>query len=121
MKQFCVPAFISKLSTLVGDNSLRLTVDCQEMSPEQEAELLRIKRKQGWFFFLESPSEDIDLDELPEIRLDDGEKSPSERLRAVYWRYWNQNYESGAIKLDFDVWYRTQMNRLIESVKEKLN
>lgn len=55
MKQFCVPAFISKLTTLVGDNTLRLTVDCQEMTTDQEAELLRLKRKQGWFFFLNAP------------------------------------------------------------------
>ena len=120
MKQLCVPAFISKLTTLVGDNTLRLTVDCQEMTPEQEGELLRLKRKIGWFFFLEKVQE-IDLNELPEIKLEEWEKSPSERLRGVLYWYWKQRNDEKKIQTPFEAWYRDQMERIITQIKEKLD
>lgn len=118
-KHFCVEAYISKLTTLVGDNTIRLTVDCQEMSPEREAELLRLKRKSGWFFFLESPEAEIDTRQLPDMSMLDGakEKTPSQRMRAVIWRHWERTDKA----VSFDQFYRDKMEGIIDYLKGKLD
>lgn len=116
-KHFTVQAYISKLTTLVGDNTIRLTVDCQEMSPEQEAELFRLKRKMGWFFFLEKPEAEIDPKALPDVAMDAKEKTPSQRLRAVIWHHWDRSDKT----LTFEQFYQQKMDGIINYLKDKLN
>jgi len=46
-------------------------------------------------------------------------KSPSQRLRAVLWLWWEQ--QTGNIEPDkFDEWYAIQMEKIIQMVKMKL-
>ena len=96
---------------------MRLTIDTQEnLTPEQKAEVFNLYESLGWFFFLTEPTAVIKKDELPEIHLEQGEKSPGQRLRAVLWRSWEQ----AGKKDDFELFYRRFMERVIEQVKEKL-
>lgn len=95
----------------------RIIVDTQELiTPEQLAELFALHEKVGWFFFLDKPEAVIDTAKLPDIQLEDGEKSPSQRLRAVLYIWWQQN----GSKDDFELFYRRWMERTISQVKEKL-
>lgn len=43
--------------------------------------------------------------------------SPSSRLRAVMFLFWQKQGSKG----DFKVWYKDQMERIIDKIKKKLN
>lgn len=117
-----VPSTISQVKTLT--KSVRITVDTQEnLSPETMAKIFGLKDSLGWFFFAEKPEalpEQVDtakLPEIPDVQLEDGEKSPSQRLRAALFVYWQQQTDQ---KQDFELFYRRWMERAINGVKEKL-
>lgn len=97
--------------------SVRITFDTQEtLTPEQKAELFDMNEKLGYLFFFDKPNATIKTDELPDIQLEDGEKSPSHRLRAVLYIWWQQN----GSKDDFELFYRRWMERTIDQIKQKL-
>jgi hypothetical protein len=54
---------------------------------------------------------------LPEVQLEEKEKSPSVRLRAALYVYWDQH----KMKEQFDIFYRRQMEKFINTIKEKLS
>lgn len=111
-----LPAVISKVSTM-SDNTIRIQVDCQEMNPDQTTEIFRLKGSLGWFFFHEKPISEIETKDLPEIKMEKWEKSPSQRLRAVFYLLWEKTQSP----LPFDPWYRAEMEKIIESYKLKLD
>ena len=96
---------------------VRLTVDTQEtLTAEQKSELFDLYESVGHFFFLKSADVKIKTDDLPEIHVEEGEKTPSQRLRAVLFIYWKQK----GIKDDFELFYRRWMERTIDQIKEQL-
>src|SRR5436190_12358280 len=110
-----LPAQITQIKTM--SKFVRLTIDTQEtLTPEQKSELFDLYESVGYFFFLKQPETTIKTDELPEIHLEDGEKSPSQRLRAVLYIYWQQR----KLKDDFELFYRRWMERCISQIKEQL-
>jgi len=111
-----IPASITKVTTM-RDKTVRVQVDCQEIPSEHMAELFDLNDKLGYFFFHEKPLKEIDTSTLPEIKLEDWEKPPSQRQRAVIFRIWEQTDR----KQTFEVFYRDQMERIIEWLKQKLN
>ncbi|MDD5065191.1 MAG: hypothetical protein PHQ35_10605 [Phycisphaerae bacterium] len=111
-----VPATISKITTMC-DGGLRLQVDTQEIAPEDAAEVMELRNKLGVFVFAEETINAKDLENLPKVELEEGEKAPSARLRAALYVYWDQH----KIAEQFDLFYRRQMEKFITTVKEKLN
>lgn len=112
-----LPAQITQIKTM--SKFVRLTVDTQEtLTPEQKSELFDLYESVGYFFFLKQATVTIKTDELPEIHLDQdaGEKSPSQRLRAVLFIYWKQK----GSKDDFELFYRRWMERCIDQIKQQL-
>lgn len=110
-----IPATIFQVKTMA--RSVRITVDTQEnISSEQLAELFSLYEKIGWFFFLNAPDTEIKTADLPKIQLDDGEKSPSMRLRAVLYVYWQQYQPTP----DFEMFYRSWIEKNITAIKSKL-
>ena len=115
-KIFTAQAFISKISTM-DDKTLRVSMDCQEMSGADEAVLFSVRKKAGWFLFSEQEIKQEDVANLPDIQIEKSEKHPSQRLRACIWRLW----ELTDRKQDFEVFYRLKMDKIIEWIKTKLN
>lgn len=110
------PGTISKITTM-EDRVLRLQIDAQEMTPEDEAVLLGLRDKVGWFVFAPNLKDITEEDlNLPEVKVEKGEKSPGQRLRAVLFIAWKQQKR----KEDFDIFYKSYMNRVIENIKTKL-
>lgn len=96
---------------------VRLTIDTQEtLTPEQKSELFDLYESVGYFFFHKQADVKIKTDDLPEIQLEDGEKSPSQRLRAVLFVYWQQK----GSKDDFELFYRRWMERAVDKIKQQL-
>lgn len=99
------------------DKTIRLQVDCQEIAPQDMAEVFALNDKLGWFFFHEKPIDKIDTKDLPEIKMEKWEKSPSQRLRAVMYLLWEKNPGDTS----FESFYREKMELFINHLKEKLD
>lgn len=124
MKTFKAPAVISKIMSM-ADNSLRLQMDCQEMSPEDEAIVLGARNKYGWFAFREG-EEEIGNEEIPDVKLpkrDEDRKSQSQRIRGIIYLLWEQGGKKDLYgnSCDSETYYNQYTERLIEKMKEKLN
>ena len=110
---FQVPSAIHKIQTLV-DGGVKLFVITQELSPDEMAILFSLKNKIGWFLFKEQPIKEEDL-EVPEVDIEVGEKTPSQRLRAILYVIWEKSKPTST----FDEFYRQKMEMLINWLKEK--
>lgn len=112
---FQVPGSITRVSTMA--NCIRIIVDTQEnLNPDSMTKLMNLYNKLGWFTFNVHQIESEDIINLPELKQDD-RKSPSQRLRAVLFRMWEQDpygYE------DFNLYYQFYMEKLIDRLKDKL-
>src|SRR5258708_3529254 len=107
---------ISKVMTM-ADNTVRLQVDAQEAPAEIMAELFALKGSIGWFTFSEKVITEIDRKDLPEIKVESWEKTPSQRLRATLYVLWEQSKPD----VTFEQYYREQIEKIITYIKEKLN
>ena len=110
----------------MADRTIRLQVDCQEMSVDDEAIVLKSRNKIGWFLFGETEMTEDDLSkmDLPDYKpIEKDDKSPSQRLRAVIFLIWRQNNKKDIYgkQADFDTYYKQVMERLIGMYKEKLD
>jgi len=112
-----IPSYIHKIETTT-DKGLKLTVYTQEISPETKKDLFELLDKLGWLVFATAKVEPEDLVNLPEIKPEfrDG-KTPSQRLRAILFVYWEQNGSKG----NFDDFYKDYIEKIIENIKGKLN
>ena len=121
-KIFTAPGVISKIVTM-ADRTIRIQVDCQEMNPDEEVVILHARNKLGWFLFGESEIIEEDI-KLPDYRpVEKRDKTPSQRLRAVLWRLWEQKGKKDIYgqPCDSDTYYRQIMESLIGKYKEMLD
>ena len=112
-----VPSAITKVTTM-ADKSLRLQVDTQELNPDASAEVFQYYNKYGVFVFSESEirQQDIEVPEYQPIEKSDSYKSPSQRFRNVLYLLWKQKGQPD----DFDIYYKKQMELIIDHFKGKL-
>ena len=113
---FQIQASMTKISTMA--NWLRIQFDTLEtLSPEHYKRLFELNNKQGWLSYNVHRIEAEDIIDLPPIKQKDAEKyTPSQRLRHVLYRLWNQEGSSKS----FDDYYEYYINYLIDRVKDKL-
>lgn len=111
-----VPSQITRIQTM-ADGGLRLFVDTQEISAEDKAAVMELHKQIGWFLFSESQIKEEDVLNLPDIQLDKGEKSPSQRLRAVLYLLWEKQGKKGSS----EQFYRDYLERVISKLKEQLS
>lgn len=111
-----LPVLITSLATKV-DGSIAIKLETRELDHNDSATLFEMRGAEAWAII--SPSEIKDEDvKLPTERADPsiGTKTPSQRLRAVLYRLWEQG-KSGT---DFESFYRIKMEAIIEQLKGKL-
>ena len=113
-----IPAQVTEVKTL-EDRSLRLKIETAlEVDPIQMTVLFNMVNKQGWFGFSESPISAAEMLSVPEVKKEfPSDRTPSERLRAVIYKYHQQQ---GGKPEDFELFYRRQVEKLINVIKEKL-
>lgn len=110
-----IPSTIHKVET-TADGGLKLVVLTQELSHEDETEVMRLKKQLGHFVF--SVSDVIKEEDIPKEQLEfKNDKSPGQRLRGVLFRLYEQNSMGHK---EFESFYRSKMELIIESLKEKL-
>ena len=109
---------IAKVSTL-SDGSLSLTIHTQELPEETMMRLFKLRKKPGMVLI---SSDGINKQEIEEVEkftsdFEVGGKTPSQRLRAVLYRVWEQTEQP----YDFPIWYESQLERIINNYKATLD
>lgn len=114
---FQVPASIEKVETM-ADHCLKLRVDTiKELVPEEEAKIMSLRNKIGWFVFSDIDIKEMDIPAEP-IKEFKTDKTPGQRLRAAMYVFW----ESKTNKMKtFDNFYKDEMEKVINRYKENLN
>ena len=117
-----VPSEITKIVTM-NHNSLRLQVDTQEdITAVAQAMIFGFKGHPGVFAFAKSKVNESELI-VPDYKPTEDElKSPSQRLRGVFYLLWQQRGKKDKFTnlCDSDTYYRQMMEEVIEFYKSKL-
>ncbi len=118
-------ATVEKIETR-ADQTLKVSLGTQELSEQDEQDLFSL-RKSGLVKVLIS-SEQITEQQKEAVSIVELEapkgKSPSQRLRAVLYRYWNNSERMNKppmVDLPFDNWYASEIERIINHYKTKLD
>lgn len=112
---FKAQSLISGIRTL-ADRTIRIQVDCNEMTPEDEAQLFQLRNTYGWFGFEKGEVADF---ELPKEKLEfTNQKSPSERLCNVMYLY---HKKINGKPEEFEAFRLRQMERIIQRYKDLLD
>ena len=118
-----IPAVITKISTM-SHNALRLQVDTQEdLTPLAQASVFAYYNKLGVFAFSKSKIKKEEL-VVPEYAPNEDEKkTPSQRLRAVFYLLWVQGGKKDTFnnECDSETYYRQMYEKIIDFYKEKLD
>jgi hypothetical protein len=101
------------------DRSYKLLFETSELSPEKLSRLGMSLQKAGYLAFKADPFKTDELQTIDSLEADydDGQKKPSQRLRAVFYRLWEQEPEGYK---DFNLYYEFQMEKIIKHFKSKL-
>lgn len=111
-----IPVIFDNLFGPRADKSWRLTFSTQELSPDDKKVLHEFA---GEFCYLAIKKEDFKQDEKDLIEtlktdFDSPGKTPSQRLRGVFYRLWEKKPEGYK---DFNLYYDFKMNLVIEHYK----
>ena len=117
---------VDNLRTL-ADNSLRVNIGTPELSPDTVAKLYSCLKQPGYIVISTTAisQKQIDAVERAAVDRECENKTPSQRLRNALYVWWEKEQPSeidinGVSRvMDFDLFYRRQMNKLIEFVKAK--
>lgn len=115
MKQLLisVPAQVVNMNPK-ADRSWKLIFETRELSGDEVKILADNFQGEGWLVF--KPNEEVALADIPEGVADAGVKSPSQRLRGKIFILWKALGGKG----DFEAFYRTYLDKLIEYVDSKI-
>ena len=119
---------IDKVSTL-ADGSLRVYVGTPELSNETMVSVFSLIKKPGFVLISANAinQDQIDAVEKATTNAEFSEKTPSQRMRGVLYRLWEKtqpktmNGDGEMEYVDFDLFYKRQMNKIIDHFKTKLD
>jgi hypothetical protein len=103
-----------------ADKSFSLTFNTMELKPEEKVVVDQLFQQEGFLSFKDSAftSDETDLFDSLDIDLTDNRKTPSQRLRNVLYRNWEQDNLGHTVFKDY---YSYQMEKLITGFKNKLD
>jgi hypothetical protein len=119
---------IDKVSTL-ADGSLRVYVGTPELSNETMVSVFSLIKKPGFVLISANAinQDQIDAVEKATTNAEFSEKTPSQRMRGVLYKLWEKtqpktmNGDGEMEYVDFDLFYKRQMNKIIDHFKTKLD
>lgn len=99
------------------DGSASIGFDTRELNSEELFTIMQLRNSEGWLCFAPNEGELAVPDDKAEVE----GKTPSERLRAVLYIWYKQETESGKYVGLFENFKNEKMEKIIETVKAKLN
>lgn len=108
------PIELGKIETL-ADGGNKLSLYTPALAPEEQTILFGFAHKQAYMALGANPIDQLEVPEvLPEIK---GEKSESQRLRNAIYVKWDK---LGRPMSGFPIFYRTEMEKLIDGQKAEI-
>jgi hypothetical protein len=119
MKTFQIPANLDSYRSN-ANKTMKLTFETSELTPETMANIHYSLYKVGFLAFAPDALTTQELTEIDNLKVEyeDTGKPPSQRLRSVLYRFWEQKPEGYKVFTDF---YLAQMEKLITHFKGKLD
>ncbi len=100
------------------DKTIAITLGTQELSPEKAGELFNTNSKLvTCYLSIKGDITDGEAEILDSVEADLPGKRPSQRMRSVLFRLWEQQPEGYT---DFNLFYIHKMDSMIEKIKTKL-
>lgn len=101
------------------DKTWKLVFSTQELTPDKATELHKALHKLIVLALKDDvfQAPEIDILNKIEVQYDDKGKSPAKRLRNVLFVLWEQDKQGIE---DFEVFYTTRVERIINQIKDKL-
>lgn len=96
-----------------ADGSLGLSLSTPELTPNEKVAFMELHNLECAMLLKPLGIKDNDI---LKIDKEANEKSPSQRLRAALYVYYEQNN----IEEDFEVFYRRKIENIINKIKDKL-
>lgn len=115
-----LPADLKKVETMSHGKLKMIFISQEEVKPEVRSKIMALHEKFGWLSFMagENNIQAEHVANLPKlVKYEEEMKSPSQRLRGVLFRLWEQN---GNPMESSDAYYRSIMENLINHYKEML-
>ena len=112
-KKFQAPAILTSIS-YSKDGGMRLGFTTNELTDEDKLIAAKFYQKFGFVLF---KSNQFSLVDIPREEAEESHKTPGQRLRGVLFKKWKQE----GITTDFEVWYRTEMEKFIDKIKSQLD
>jgi len=111
-------ATLEGLSTRM-DDTIKVVIGTQEVTAEQGLALLKLRGKFCKVMLSDTAIEQKEIDAVDSLPIKDesNNKSNSQRLRSVLFINWQQSKQT----TNFDDYYNSEMNRIIDHYKAKLN
>jgi len=113
-----LPAQLESYRSL-KDKTLKVTFETNELNPQELLSIIENTGEFGYLAFKPEPfkKEEKEVIENLETKLEDNQKTPSQRLRAILYR----NYEQSNEGFDtFTRYYEHTMEKLCNHFKSKL-
>lgn len=111
-----VPSYITRLAT-TADKGIRVTIETQEISPDEQSALFALKDEFGWFVFVPQATKPEEVETPPELPTEKDEKTPSQRLRSRLFVYYKEKNNTAD---GFQIWYNNELDRIGNHYLDKL-
>jgi hypothetical protein len=118
MSRIVLAATIEAISTR-QDNSFKIVIGTQEIDKSQVSDLFDMRNKYCKILISDSNITSIEEQLVDAEKVAGGKKAktPGQRLRNILFRIHKQN----RIPQDFEIWYKSEMERIIQTYKDSLN
>lgn len=112
-----IPVIIESVATR-KDNTISIKLACNELSPTDIGVIMSMHNKYAYTAIKPENFTKTELDMIQNLKVDESiGKSPSQRLRGVIYRAWEQDNEGFK---EFESYYINKMDKMIEHFKNKL-
>ena len=113
-----LPAQVESITTR-KDKTIKITIGTQELGPADAAKMFYLNQQFCYMALKPEPFTKDESDLIGSLKSDlDSAKTPSQRLRAVLFRNYEQDNKGYS---DFNTYYIGEMERICEHYKNKLD
>lgn len=101
------------------DRTLKVVIGSQELPANKSGEIISLQNNLCHVYISDKPIESAMIVEIDKVSIDilQDEKSPSKRLKSVFYLLWKQNNEGYK---DSELYYRYKMEQVIDFYKNKI-
>lgn len=116
MTGLLLPTYVENISTR-KDNSVKITLGTQELSPAKAGELFNLMNKLAMTYICPKDISQREIDQVEKLDPEFDGKTQSQRIRNVLYKLWEQDKEGYQ---QYDNYYKAKTEMYIEHLKGKI-